>query len=62
MEKDPNSLTPDEAALYLNVCRATIYNWGKQDPSFPQRRKKGPRLVIFDRTEIDAWLASLPKA
>ena len=50
-----NKLRAPEAAKYLRVAQSTLaklrcYGGG------PKFAKAGPRLVIYDRTDLDAWL------
>ena len=44
-----------DVATYLNLCRATIYNTMRRDPSFPRSVKLTSRTVAWPREEIEAW-------
>ena len=49
-------LRPLEAAQYLRMASSTLakmrcYGGG------PRFAKAGPRVVLYDRTDLDAWLA-----
>jgi predicted DNA-binding transcriptional regulator AlpA len=51
-----SKLRPPEAARYLRMAVSTLaklrcYGGG------PRFAKAGPRLVIYDRADLDAWLA-----
>ena len=48
-------LTPDEAAAYLRVAPHTLAQWLSKGVG-PPYRKVGPRLVRYDRTELESWL------
>ena len=45
------------------LARSTVYTRlnpknPQYDPSFPKPSKCGPRLTVWDSTEIDAWINS----
>ena len=41
----------------LSVSRATIYNWLKKG-TFPKPIKISDGVVVFRKSDIDAWIAS----
>ncbi len=54
---EQSKLRAPEAARYLRIAVSTLaklrcYGGG------PRFAKAGPRLVIYDRADLDAWLAS----
>lgn len=50
--KNPDLMTPDEAAKYLNISKLTLYGWtSKRKVPF---RKVG-RLIRFEKDELDNW-------
>jgi predicted DNA-binding transcriptional regulator AlpA len=53
-------LTVKELAEKLHVCRASIYNYIKKIPDFPQPRKIG-RLSRWDAEEMDAFMSRAPR-
>ena len=53
-------LTVKELAEKLNVCRATVYNYLKDIPSFPQPIKLG-RLSRWSAVEIDKFMNNAPR-
>ena len=57
MTNDHRKLRTSEAALYLRMAESTLaklrcYGGG------PRYSKAGPRLVIYDRADLEAWLKS----
>lgn len=57
------ALRPPEAAAYLGIGLSTLWSRVRTDSEFPQPRKLGPRVTIFIRKELDAFLARCaPKA
>jgi predicted DNA-binding transcriptional regulator AlpA len=53
-------LTVKEFAEYLHVCRASVYNYLKNVPDFPQPVKVG-RLSRWDFEEIEIFMKSAPR-
>lgn len=47
---------PAAAAKYLSICRSTLYEWVRTRPGFPKPHPIGPRVVLFDLDEIDAFI------
>lgn len=43
-----------ELADLIGVSPVTIWRWEKSG-SFPRRIKLGPRLVAWDRVEVERW-------
>jgi predicted DNA-binding transcriptional regulator AlpA len=56
-----NYITVLQFASKINVCRATIYNYMKQIPGFPQPYKINKRLSRFDCDEVEAYMQTLPR-
>ncbi|MBA3727111.1 MAG: helix-turn-helix domain-containing protein [Armatimonadetes bacterium] len=50
-----------EAAQYLRVSRSTLAKWRKSGEG-PPHHHCGPRLIIYYRQEIDAWLVACDAA
>jgi predicted DNA-binding transcriptional regulator AlpA len=55
MSASPSKMRAAEAASYLRMAPSTLaklrcYGGG------PRFSKAGPRLVIYDRSDLDAWL------
>lgn len=67
MPKDTN--TPIEPKFYrisdverrLTLCRASIYNRMRRDPTFPRSVKLTSRTVAWIREEIEAWADNRPR-
>ena len=53
-------LTVKELADYLHVCRASVYNYLKTVPGFPQPVKVG-RLSRWNLEEIELFMKSAPR-
>jgi predicted DNA-binding transcriptional regulator AlpA len=53
-------LTVKELAEKLHVCRASVYNYLKEIPGFPQPMKIG-RLSRWSAEEIDVFMESAPR-
>jgi excisionase family DNA binding protein len=56
-ERELVLLTTEEVAELLRVSKKTVYNWNYQGQGPPRYRPSGGRL-LFDRTEVEAWLRS----
>jgi hypothetical protein len=50
-------MRPLEAARYLKVAESTLAKL-RCNGGGPRFAKAGPRLVIYDRADLDAWLAN----
>ncbi|MDR1509147.1 MAG: AlpA family phage regulatory protein [Synergistaceae bacterium] len=44
----------------LHICRASVYNYLKTIPDFPQPMKVG-RLTRWDAEEIEAFMSRAPR-
>lgn len=53
-------LTVIELAQRLRVCRASVYNYIKDIPGFPQPIKIG-RLSRWSAEEVDLFMSSAPR-
>jgi predicted DNA-binding transcriptional regulator AlpA len=53
-------LTVKELAECLHICRASVYNYLKNIPNFPQPVKVG-RLSRWDFEEIEFFMKSAPR-
>ena len=45
-----------EIARLAGESRATVGNWKRRYPDFPQERGRNPRGPLYDQAEIQAWL------
>lgn len=52
----PERMRSAEAADYLRVSRSTLAKWRTRDEGPPWHRC-GPRIVRYEKAEVDAWLA-----
>jgi predicted DNA-binding transcriptional regulator AlpA len=52
--------TVKELADHLNVSRASIYNYLRKIPGFPQPKKVG-RLSRWDPEEVDKFMSCAPQ-
>lgn len=50
-------LRPGAAAAYLQLTKQTLARW-RMEGKGPPFIKAGPQLVLYDRTDLDAFLAS----
>ena len=50
----------DVQAKIGGICRTTIWNLEKKG-QFPKRRMITPKIVVWDESEIDAWIQSRGK-
>ena len=57
----PDRLRATEAAKYIRVSRSTLSKWRMRNAGPPYHRC-GPRLVIYLKHEIDAWLVGHDRA
>ena len=53
-------LTVKEVAKKLNVCRASVYNYIKNIPDFPQPMKLG-RMSRWSAEEVDGFMSNAPR-
>jgi predicted DNA-binding transcriptional regulator AlpA len=53
-------LTAKELADKLNICRASVYNYLKTVPNFPQPMKVG-RNSRWSSVEVDNFMNSAPR-
>lgn len=42
--------------------RGWVYDQLRSDPTFPHPVKTGPHSISFRKSELDAWIAQLPRA
>jgi predicted DNA-binding transcriptional regulator AlpA len=49
-----------DVAAMLHVCRATVYNYLKKIPGFPQPMKIG-HLSLWDSKEIEVFMENAPR-
>jgi len=54
-------LTVKELAEKLHVCRASVYNYLKEIPGFPQPIKIGRRASRWSAEEVDSFMSSAPR-
>ncbi len=54
MTQQPERLRTAEAAKYLNLSRSTLAKW-RMKGRLPPYHMCGPRLVVYYRSELDAW-------
>jgi predicted DNA-binding transcriptional regulator AlpA len=53
-------LTVKELSEELHVCRASIYNYLRKIPGFPQPTKLG-RLSRWDTEEVELFMQNAPR-
>ena len=58
MEPQPQTRyeRPKATAEYFRIGQSTLWRWAKEKPGFPQPRKIGERVTLFDITAIEVWL------
>lgn len=47
-----------EVARSLGVSIQTVWRWRSQDNGFPQPAKLGPKTIVWDEVDIQAWVNS----
>ncbi|EKO5124767.1 AlpA family phage regulatory protein [Vibrio fluvialis] len=47
----------NELALELGISNSTLFRW-RQNGEIPKPIYLGPRIVAWERAQIDQWLAS----
>ena len=52
----PDRMRAAEAADYLRVSRSTLAKW-RGGTDGPPWHRCGPRIVYYQKDEVDAWLA-----
>lgn len=55
----PDNLTRNEAAAYLGVAAKTLANWASTGRVAIPFYKVGRRAVLYRRSDLDAYLASV---
>lgn len=57
----PNTMLITEARLCkkLEISRATVYRWRKNNPNFPQAIHIGPRSIRYHLADVEAFIAKL---
>ncbi len=61
MRNDDRLLRRQEVERCCQISRSTIYKLMRAG-AFPEPLKIGPRAVRWPQSEIEAWLASRPRA
>ena len=61
VEKVSQYLTVKELAEKLHVCRASVYNYIKKIPGFPQPIKIGSRVSRWSAEEVDGFMNNAPR-
>ena len=59
MTNDSIVLESELRAKILPISRSTLWRW-EESGDFPRRRKIGPRLTGWLRSEIEEWVQSRP--
>ena len=55
MEVLPTYLNREQAAAFLHVQPKTLANWASLGKG-PKYRKPGGRVVLYTRTDLEAWV------
>ncbi|WP_292100830.1 AlpA family transcriptional regulator [Mesorhizobium sp.] len=55
-------LSIPQVCASLGISRATLDRYIKDNPTFPKKKKLGPRLVGFLRSDVETYIRSLPDA
>ena len=48
------SLRPAQTAEFLGIGLSTLWTWAKR-PDFPRPRKIGPKVTVWDLSELIQW-------
>lgn len=51
-------LRPAEAAKYVGISKGSLAKYRCKTSSGPRFIKLGARVVVYEKTELDRWLAS----
>ncbi|MFT4242558.1 MAG: hypothetical protein QM569_09755 [Acidovorax sp.] len=54
----PDLLRPATAAARYDLSRRTLSRLARSDPGFPQPIRVSKRLVLFRRSDLDAYFSS----
>lgn len=55
-------LSVPQVCAALGISRPTLDRYIAADPTFPTKKKLGPRLVGFLRSDVERYISSLPDA
>lgn len=55
-------LSIPQVCAALGISRPTLDRYIATNPAFPRKKKLGPRLVGFLRSELESYIRSLPDA
>lgn len=55
-------LRPKEAAEFLGISKAWLYELEKKNPTFPRRRRLSENVTGWLADELAAWARGLPSA
>lgn len=58
----PRYERPRATAEHLRIGLSTLWRWSKESPSFPEPKKIGKRVTLFDLNEIEQWMSTQRKA
>ena len=53
---NPKFLTLPDLAKYLRVSISSIWRLRRDNPAFPRPFRPTPQTLLFDKSEIDAYL------
>ncbi|ULH10633.1 helix-turn-helix domain-containing protein [Serratia marcescens] len=62
MQVVEQKLTRHEAAVYIGVCSQTLANWASSGRVHIPYYKIGRKKVIYHKSDLDAYLASVRRA
>jgi predicted DNA-binding transcriptional regulator AlpA len=55
-DQKPVYARASSASKHFQIGRATLWQWVRSRPNFPQPLKAGPRVTLFDLAAIERYL------
>jgi predicted DNA-binding transcriptional regulator AlpA len=52
----PQKLRPELASNLCGISKATLLRWEKERPGFPKPSRPTPRVTLYDRDKLMAYL------
>jgi predicted DNA-binding transcriptional regulator AlpA len=50
------ALRPAQVVEKLGVSVPTVWRYARENPTFPRPSKLSPRVTVFGKAAVDAWL------
>lgn len=56
--QDTTYLRPADAAKFIGAGLSTLWRYAKNDPTFPAAVRVSPRMTLWRRDGLEAWVES----